>query len=919
MRLHQQQQQQQQLSNEKEEEKPANAISSSRASLHSPTPPSLPKVDLSNVEHFDLIQQQIHSQFEQLLSDHTSALLRRFQLDMQKQSNRAEFSQVELEKQHQSTLAAVSLAHSQRAAKLMADYKTRLQSLTQGATQIDSERLRFFESAYPQLQEAIQRERGEWERVRQDWERSYEKLAHKYQTVLQHTNQISQVVREQRDITLQLETQLLAAGITPILPNSGEPILIDTVDADAAYGQSSLTADDHSPSIDSSNAASPLPTAAPTDSTQPASNDTNPTLATRPFSSMDTAAITNDHAPPSPSTSSPSLDSATKSDSRSTFIRPPNLQIPPSSVTQSGPSSASNMNVAHSSSASSLNLSARSSVTSSPNSFLSPFSSYRMRLDQIASKPPVPILVDHHAQTPTQWRLALPLHIASMLPFEEEDGNGGQVAADIVDQPQHEEATNDNHIHNKSADSLIIDSSILSPSQSSFSSYDTLLSQYGVQPGANPLENLSAATATGLKIIISTGVKDMEKEKNDQPTDGDSDVNRSEADSIAHSHTNITLPPPSPSRQSIHSKVPVADSVLSASSSKVSRIRSVRSPTSQQTSSHLRRPIRSNRFSLGELPHANQDNGESTVSNSVSNKNPRKHSTKPHKRQLKDDTCIAPAPAVLTAIPSATTPSTIFHPIGRSMSMPYGVKIDPTLFDLHATNSPSMSGSTTGHGDGSGSDSFHDDALASFDEDDIDIGDAYDGSVGNSPRGVTETIETLAERWKQRLLSTQVQLSRARGKNEALAVLLKSSNDRNSILTQALQLSKTKQQRLTEEIALATKNSTDLVNHLRLQTSTRRQDLIVKLNESETELMKLREDLLQLREQQIDFNKQSFTISVLRNDLAKQVKRAERSQSTADKWKSQMDESLQLVKQLQAELVAAKEEHHAAMRRLKKR
>jgi hypothetical protein len=93
----------------------------------------------------------------------------------------------------------------------------------------------------------------------------------------------------------------------------------------------------------------------------------------------------------------------------------------------------------------------------------------------------------------------------------------------------------------------------------------------------------------------------------------------------------------------------------------------------------------------------------------------------------------------------------------------------------------------------------------------------------------------------------------------------------------------------------------------------------VKLQESETELRSLREELLILRTQQVEFKKQVFTIHSLRGEVAKQVKKSERAHSTTEKWKMQMEQSLMLVQQLQAELVASKEDQFASLRMLKRR
>lgn len=193
------------------------------------------------------------------------------------------------------------------------------------------------------------------------------------------------------------------------------------------------------------------------------------------------------------------------------------------------------------------------------------------------------------------------------------------------------------------------------------------------------------------------------------------------------------------------------------------------------------------------------------------------------------------------------------------------------------------------------------------------------GGGGGSSQPPSQSIEAVSERWKARLLKLRVTLSRAQGKNEALYSLLKQSNERVSSLSSALDLSKARCARLSEEVVSASRTGADLLVQLRTQTSTRRKDLLLKLQESEGELSILREEIYSLRSEQIEARKQNYALVSVRNDLNKSQKKLERQTSLAESWKNQMEESLRLVSQLQGELGASRGEAHSSLRKMKKR
>lgn len=124
---------------------------------------------------------------------------------------------------------------------------------------------------------------------------------------------------------------------------------------------------------------------------------------------------------------------------------------------------------------------------------------------------------------------------------------------------------------------------------------------------------------------------------------------------------------------------------------------------------------------------------------------------------------------------------------------------------------------------------------------------------------------------------------------------------------------------LQQQILVLEKTSAELLEQLRTQSTVKRQDLIVKLKERDTELQNLKHRLALTTGQEMEVKTLTFHLATLRAESAKLLKRAERSEKESEQWRQQVALSLQLVEQVQQELLNSKQENALNAKRMKKR
>lgn len=107
-----------------------------------------------------------------------------------------------------------------------------------------------------------------------------------------------------------------------------------------------------------------------------------------------------------------------------------------------------------------------------------------------------------------------------------------------------------------------------------------------------------------------------------------------------------------------------------------------------------------------------------------------------------------------------------------------------------------------------------------------------------------------------------------------------------------------------------------LVRH---QSTSKRKDMIVTLRSREAEIQQLKSDVTRLEAFEVESKKLNFAFHNLEKEHARLVKRNDRTEKDAEKWKSQVQDALNLVEQLQDDFNIFKHDAFLTEKRLKKR